>query len=142
VLAWRERQGAGIRSNGVFNGLQIAVLLLTLWALLVLLDAVRQGLLGKPVMQVAGNGSDAYHLHWYQDRADRVLPRPWVLSAPLWVYRTLMLGWALWLAYSLLNWLNWGWRAFAAGGLWRRAGKSEPIVREPDAPGGEHHPTA
>ncbi|RMG51905.1 MAG: hypothetical protein D6717_12450, partial [Gammaproteobacteria bacterium] len=43
----------------------------------------------------------------------------WILSLPLWVYRVLMLGWALWLAFALLGWLRWGWEALQQGGLWR-----------------------
>ena len=42
-----------------------------------------------------------------------------MLSAPLWLYRALMLAWALWLAFALLGWLRWGWEAFRTGGLWR-----------------------
>lgn len=118
MLAWRERVGAEL-ADWPFKLLQVALALLTLVALLALLEAVRQGLLGLPAMQIAGNGSDAYHLHWYQDRSAASLPRPWVVSVPLWAYRGLMLGWALWLAYSLLDWLRWGYGAYAAGGLWR-----------------------
>jgi hypothetical protein len=42
-----------------------------------------------------------------------------VLSLPLVIYRGLMLLWALWLAYSLLKWLRWGWDAYTTGGYWR-----------------------
>ncbi|MDE0855386.1 MAG: hypothetical protein OSA97_13290, partial [Nevskia sp.] len=78
------------------------------------------GLLGQPEMQIAGNGSSGHSLHWYQDRFDPALPQAWVLSAPLWLYRLLMLLWALWLANALLGWLRWGWEQFSAGGLWRQ----------------------
>ena len=30
-----------------------------------------------------------------------------------------MLGWALWLAFSLLRWLKWGWQQFSTGGMWK-----------------------
>jgi hypothetical protein len=70
-------------------------------------------------MQVAGNGSSAYELRWYQDRAEATLPRPWVLSVPLLAYRAVMLAWALWLATALLRWLRWGWAQFTRGELWR-----------------------
>jgi hypothetical protein len=36
-------------------------------------------------------------------------------------YRLLMLGWALWLAASIMRWVPWAWTAFSAGGCWRRA---------------------
>jgi hypothetical protein len=87
--------------------------------LFVLLYSIQQGLLGLPEMQVAGHGSSAYALHWYQDRAEASLPRPWVLSVPLLVYRAVMLAWALWLATALLRWLHWGWAQFTRGDLWR-----------------------
>jgi hypothetical protein len=70
-------------------------------------------------MQIAGNGSHAGLLNWYQDRASPLLPQAWVLSVPLLVYRLLMLAWALWIAQALLRWLRWGWEAFGAGGYWR-----------------------
>jgi hypothetical protein len=42
-----------------------------------------------------------------------------------------MLGWALWLAYSLLDWLRWGWGCFAANGLWRpRRKKAAPTAQD------------
>jgi hypothetical protein len=31
-----------------------------------------------------------------------------------------MLIWALWLAYSLLKWLRWGWSCFVQGDIWRK----------------------
>lgn len=104
---------------------QLALALLSLIALLFLFYAVEQGLLGLPDMQVAGNNSDAYTLNWYRDHSASTLPRPWLFTAPLWTYRVLMLAWALWLAYSLLNWLRWGWGCYAAGGLWRPRPKKE-----------------
>jgi hypothetical protein len=59
-------------------------------------------------------------LNWTQDRIATVLPRPWVVSLPVWVYRCLMLAWSLWLALSLLAWLKWGWQCYAKDGLWRK----------------------
>jgi len=118
ALGWRGRVGAAWNDSR-FNVAQLGLALFSALALLCLFYAVSTGLLGLPDMQVAGNGSSAWALNWYQDRNAEVLPRPWLLSAPLWSYRVLMLLWALWLAYSLLNWLRWGFTCFAAGGLWR-----------------------
>ncbi|MBP8290405.1 MAG: hypothetical protein KAX51_11475, partial [Chromatiaceae bacterium] len=120
ALAWRGAKGRAL-SNGAFNLVQIGLVLLSLQALSALAAAVAEGLLGQPAMQIAGNGSHAGHLLWYQDRASDTLPQPWVISVPLWVYRLLMLAWALWLANSLLNWLRWGWGCFSADGLWRKS---------------------
>ncbi|TCT20709.1 hypothetical protein [Thiobaca trueperi] len=102
-----------------FNLTQIGLILLTLAALAALLGAVQQGLLGHPAMQISGNGSSASLLNWYQDRGGPTLPAVWVFSVPIWIYRALMLGWALWLAFRLLNWLRWGWDGFSQPLLWR-----------------------
>ncbi len=102
-----------------FNLMQVGLVLLTLVALSLLLFAVKQGLLGLPDMQIAGNGSAGYDLRWFQDRAGAVPEHAWVLSVPLTVYRLLMLAWALWIAFALLSWLRWSWDAFSSGGYWR-----------------------
>jgi hypothetical protein len=133
ALAWRGRAGAALDDRS-FKTVQIGLAALTVLALSVLANAVASGLLGLPAMQIAGNGSDAYHLIWYQDRLDAALPRPWVVSAPLWLYRALMLAWALWLANTLLNWLRWGWGCYAAGGLWRKAPERKPAAAPPRKP--------
>lgn len=119
ALGGRTRLDAAALSRWRFNLLQIALFLLTLFALAMLFEAIKHGLLGYPEMQIAGNGSTAWDLRWYQDRSTAVLPRAWILSVPLWVYRALMLGWALWLAFALLRWLRKGWEAMNQGGLWR-----------------------
>jgi hypothetical protein len=124
VVAWlltlglRGRRETEI-SRGRFNWTQIGLALLSLLALWMLFAAVQRGLLGYPQMQVAGNGSSAYDLKWYQDRTGPLLPQAWVLSVPLYGYRIAMLAWALWLAMALIGWLRWGWGCYARGGLWR-----------------------
>jgi len=121
----------------LFNTGQIMIVLWTIAALIGLYTAIQQGLLGIPNMQVSGNGSSDSLLHWTQDRIGSQLPQPWVLSVPLFVYRILMLLLALWLAYSLLGWLHWGWRCLSKGELWKNMGllktkqpvdKSAPIA--------------
>ena len=125
IVAWLMILGARSRlqtlpSPFVFDSMQIGLGFLTFFALSFLFVAVEQGLLGTPEMHVAGNQSSAYDLNWYQDRTDAVLPRVWVLSVPLLVYRLLMLAWALWLAVSLLKWLKWGWQCFTTTAIWRQ----------------------
>ncbi|MGH8584249.1 MAG: hypothetical protein ACREWG_16050 [Gammaproteobacteria bacterium] len=107
-----------------FNTMQLGLGLLTVVAIIVLFTAIHEGLLGWPEMQIAGNGSSAYALNWYQDRNPAELPRAWVVSVPLWVYRLLMLTWALWLAFALLRWLRWGWDCYSAQGLWKPLGQT------------------
>lgn len=103
-----------------FNLSQLFLVLWTVVALVCLYLSVQSGLLGIPDMQISGNGSSNFWLHWTQDRIGSAMPQPWVLSLPLFVFRILMLLWALWLAYALLNWLRWGWHCFSEGGLWKK----------------------
>ena len=103
----------------IFNLIQAALVIFTFTALSALVYSVQQGLLGYPDMQIAGNGSYPGHLSWYHDRAD-VMPVGWLISLPLWVYRCIMLLWALWLSFSLMRWLAWGWKSFSAGCTWKR----------------------
>lgn len=130
VIAWffafslRAKAVPGSSATWLFNWRQIALLALTVAMLSVLLVAVQGGLLGWPDMQVAGNNSSREQLNWYLDRAGIELPGVWVLSLPIMVYRGLMLVWALWLAWSLLAWLKWGWAAFCTDGLWRSTPKA------------------
>ncbi|MGF1615736.1 MAG: hypothetical protein ACFCVA_18020 [Gammaproteobacteria bacterium] len=138
VVAWLFALGA--RRNlpdaihkSLFNGIQVGLAVLTLVALGLLFHAVEQGLLGTPAMQIAGNGSNAQALRWYQDRGGTALAQAWVISAPLALYRLLMLAWALWLAFAVIGWLRWGWTCYADGGYWRslhllRSGKQKGEV--------------
>lgn len=90
------------------------------WGLLAagsLYAAIHAGLLVQPDMQVAGLGSFGSRLSWYVERIADALPQPWVLSLPLWVWRLLMLFWALWLASRLLRWLPWCWGRLTLGPL-------------------------
>ena len=136
ALAWRQALGARISHFGAFDGMQVALVALTLAALAVLFEAVKQGLLGQPDMQIAGNSSTPAVLHWAQDRVQGPLPTPLVISVPLLVYRLAMLAWALWLATALLGWLRGGWQAFSTGGFWRKPPpKPAPTVAAGPTPG-------
>lgn len=125
VAAWLfalglRREHAARLPRRVHNAFQVGLALMTVAALAALLWSIRQGLLGLPEMQIAGNGSSARLLKWYLDRTGETLPGVAVFSVPLVVYRALMLLWALWLAASVLAWLRWGWACLTAGGVWRR----------------------
>jgi hypothetical protein len=104
-----------------FNAIQALLVFLTVVAAIALMAAIKKGLLGLPDMQVSGNGSTAYNLNWYADRVSGPTAGAWVLSVPLYIYRLLMLAWALWLASSLIGWLKWGWESFTTGGYWKKA---------------------
>lgn len=120
ILGLRQKWGERLDSSWSFNITQITLIALTIVAMLTIIGAIQQGLLGLPEMQVAGNDSTAWNLHWYQDRTSGFLPEAWVLSVPMYIYRLLMLLWALWLALALLKWLQWGWTCFSSHGLWRK----------------------
>jgi hypothetical protein len=113
----RDRQPA---RAAVFDLMQVGLVLWAVVSLAILYVAIHTGLLFRPDMQVAGNGSSDTLLRWYADRVDGATPGAGLLSLPLWLYRVGMLVWALWLAASLVRAIGWGWRTFGSGGLWRR----------------------
>ena len=124
VVAWLLALGYRCREKvpdnaWVFNLTQLILGAMTLAALAGLYAAIEHGLLGIPDMQIAGNHSTRLQLNWTQDRIAGILPTPWVLSLPLWIYRLLMLAWSLWLAFSLVAWLGWGWGCFSRERLWK-----------------------
>jgi hypothetical protein len=87
--------------------------------------------MANPDMRISGAGQSVHELHWFNDKAETVLPAPWVISLSLWWYMAAMLMWALWLAFALPRWLPAGWRALGIGGYWRKAestSTSEPAA--------------
>jgi hypothetical protein len=102
-----------------FNLIQLGLVVLTIAASIVLIFAIKQGLLGDPQMHIAGNGSNADLLRWYEDRTTGIIPSVWVFSWSLWIYRIAMLLWALWLAFALMRWIRWGWECFSQQGWWK-----------------------
>jgi len=102
-----------------FNLIQTGVGGLTVIALLTVVTTLPQGLLGTPDMHVAGHGSYGNVLNWFADRSDSVLPVASVFTLPLWIYKALILAWALWLSFALLRWLPWVWQCFSSQGYWR-----------------------
>ena len=102
-----------------FNFIQVAIVLLTLFVIVGLISAIEQGLLGSPDMQIKGNNSWTGNLKWYEDRGDNYLASAWAFSVPMYFYRISMLLWALWLAFSCLKWISWGWESFSNNGSWK-----------------------
>lgn len=120
-----------------FNLMQVSLIGLIVTSLGIMVAAVANGLLGSPDMQISGNGSGSHFLKWYQDRAAALLPQPVILSVSIWVYRILMLAWAMWLAMSLLKWIQWGWLALSAGGVWRSKSIPEDLPVGNETPKGD-----
>jgi hypothetical protein len=102
-----------------FNGLQAILVALTVVALGSIVTSLPMGLLGEPNMHVTGNNSFGNSLSWFADRSDSALPVSTAITVPMWIYKVLILGWALWLSFALLKWLPWTWQCFAKEGFFR-----------------------
>ncbi|HEX5764529.1 MAG TPA: hypothetical protein VFY27_03120, partial [Woeseiaceae bacterium] len=118
VMGARERL-IGNLSWWRFDALQLLLAALSVAALATIVVTVPSGLLGTPDMHVVGNGSWGNSLNWFADRSEGLLPAATVISLPIWVYKVLILAWALWLSFALLRWLPWAWSCFVSQGLWR-----------------------
>lgn len=137
ALSWR---GMTPPRSPLFHDL--LQLLLAVWALVAagcLYAAIEHGLLLRPDMAVAGNGSTGSELRWFADRVAEATPAAGVVSVPIWVYRAAMLAWALWLASGLVRGIGWGWRSANENGLWRplltrRPPAAVPPVEPPAVP--------
>ncbi|MFK8051326.1 MAG: hypothetical protein AB8F65_00010 [Woeseiaceae bacterium] len=124
IVVWLVAMGArekviGKLSDTKFNLLQVALGGLSFVALANIVVGLPQGLLGRPDMNIVGNGSYGNRLSWFTDHIAGVLPEVSVYSLPTWCYKALILVWALWLSFALLRWLPWAWQQFSAGDLWR-----------------------
>lgn len=118
ALGYRRRH---VASNAfAFNTGQVFLVALTLAGLSALYDTLGAGLLGLPQMQVEGTGSTEASLEWIFDLVAGPVPTAMAVTAPILVFRGLMLLWAVWLAWSLLRWLRWGFDCLTEGGGWRK----------------------
>jgi len=102
-----------------FNLIQLGIGGLTVIALSSVVTSLPLGLLGSPDMHVTGQNSYGSVLGWFADRSQSVLPTASVITVPLWIYKALILAWALWLSFALLRWLPWVWQCFSSRGYWR-----------------------
>jgi hypothetical protein len=125
ALGWRGKMAQTAFRGWKFNAIQIILILLTVKSLFLLFGSINMGLLGSPDMHIRGGDSYGYYLRWYQDITGALLSQPLVISVSIWVYRVLMLIWALWLAFSLVSWLRWGWGNFTSGGYWHKVWKGK-----------------
>ncbi len=135
VLRWRERTTETEISSTWFNARQAGLALLSVVALIGLVAAIPNGLLGTPDMSVRGPGTDGTHFGWFVDSTAGALPQSGVVSISLWWYRAAMLAWALWLSFALLRWVPWAWRVWTRDGLWRaRPSYGKPPGRDKAGP--------
>lgn len=133
ALAWRGTRVLAPR--WLFNTVQVLLTLLVIGAGFALVGAIPYGLLGEANMHITGNYSHATHLKWFIDQSSGVLPSAGVFSLPTWIYKVLILLWALWLAFALLRWLPWMWQNYGHEGFWRAKQKvlAPPDTDNPDA---------
>jgi len=114
LLKYKEQKSESLK-GGMRNFVQVLIVLFTVVALATLIGAVSVGLLGNPDMMIQGNNSYGFNLNWYSDRIGETLAQPTVVSVSMWYYRALMLLWAIWISFSLINWLKWAWSVFFFG---------------------------
>jgi hypothetical protein len=124
VVLWLLLCGARQKWEGEtnwwrFNLMQVVIGGATIVALMSIVASLPGGLLGTPDMHVTGHGSYGNSLSWFADSSDSVLPTATAWSVPMWIYKTLILAWALWLSFALLRWLPWVWQCFSSKGYWR-----------------------
>jgi hypothetical protein len=79
---------------------------LMIFALIIIYRLVQTGLVLRPPMLVVGNGSSYDDLRWFFDHSGVETPSPYVVSFPLWMWRTFALFWSGWLVFSLFGWLK------------------------------------
>ncbi|MEO1203375.1 MAG: hypothetical protein AAFX10_11750, partial [Pseudomonadota bacterium] len=128
VVVWLLAVGARDRFREMlpdagYNPVQAGLIVITVIALLAIVISLPVGLLGSPDMHVTGNQSYGNQLRWFADQSAGTLPVATAVSAPLWIYKVLILAWALWLSLALLRWLPWTWQVFARDGFFRSKAK-------------------
>ena len=132
ALHFRETMQAE-RGRSAFNLIQTGLGALTLMALMALVWAISRGLLGHPDMNIIGNGSNSTILRWYQDVSGQHLPQAWLVSIPMFAYRLAMLAWALWISFTLLGLLKWGWKIASEPMLWDSSPKKKTEDKKEDS---------
>jgi hypothetical protein len=119
ALAWRSNW-KGAASRWRFNLVQAILGVATVGVVLSLFFVgIQYGLLSTPDMGVTGPGSYNGNFVWFMDRVSGSLPQPAVFSVPLWIYKLVIIVWALWVAAAMFRWLKWAWQSWSTGGYWR-----------------------
>ncbi len=131
ALDYQSKQGQH-QSRNTFNAIQALLVMTTVGVLLSLIGTVPFSLYSQPDMGIMGNYSNGSQLRWYLDATTGAVPDITVYSLPMWVYKLLMLVWALWLASRLVSWSKWSWQSLTANGFWRAEPKKsiKPKVEE------------
>jgi hypothetical protein len=114
---WRSRRW------WLYDAQQLFLAFCWLLAVVALYAAVYSGLLGQPDMELSGSSGST--LTFFQDQtgapgaaqAGVPLPRAYAVWLPLWVFRVLMMLWALWLSARMMRWFPWAWKRLTEGPL-------------------------
>lgn len=136
ALDLRSRHSGKIHASPLFNLIQVALVAWTVLAIATIVGALPESLLASPDMKIYGEQSG--RLTWFVDQVKSAVawPQAVVVSVPIWVYRALMLSWALWLAVSALNWLRDGLRSWLRDGHWHKISlRARPVPN----PAASHH---
>ncbi|GLS27976.1 hypothetical protein [Marinibactrum halimedae] len=113
AVAWKMQLNTNQFSQKHLRLIQAGMIFLTLITALFVMSAVPMGLLGSPEMKVIGNNSSAFRYIFYQDFSQaNEFPTAIVVSAPMIVYRLMMLLWSLWLSMNVIRWGSWWWESF------------------------------
>ncbi len=122
-----------------FNNLQVAYGLLTVVSIVMIVWVVGSGLLSNPnnyVLSTLPAYMGGSNLTWYSLVWDGVNNIPYLISFDLGMYRLITLGWAIWLAFSLMNWLSWMWKKYSEDGYWKDIKKEKTEISEVEK---DHH---
>ena len=120
AFRWRAQLAPESMSRRRFNVLQIALAALAFFAITSLIfSGIRYGFLSTPDMGVVGADSGGTAFSWFRDQTTGALPQPLVISAPMWLYKTLIFLWAGWIAIALTRWIRSAWESWTHGGFWR-----------------------
>lgn len=112
-----------------FNAYQFGFAILTIFVISGMISVVAKGLLLTPESFIAGYQSSFTSLFWYSQEYS-AQNSPWLLSVPIWLYRVLMMAWAVWLAFNMLDWLKSCWTAFSNEGFWYKKIKTEQKLKD------------
>ncbi len=130
AFAWRDRIDIANWPRLRFNLLQLCLIALAFAAMAALFSALLWfGLFRSPDMGLVDPSyqSSASNLRWFLDQSSGKLQSVGAWSMPMWIFRALMLVWAIWLAIALSRWLRMMLVAWQQGGWW----KSKPAVVPP-----------
>ena len=120
VAVWMRETGRWPQARMHFNLAQVGLVAVTGVALLTAIGMVCFGLLGEQPDMLLRAPSGLGIFEWYLPSSpDGPIEGPWILSAPLWLYRTLLLGWAIWFAHWLVREVRRAFQAWRMDGYWR-----------------------